>query len=306
MKQLNLTTMTDSTLEIINGVPMMGSRNIADMTGKDHSSVIVRDIKNMLKQLNIYPAAPQDNENKSFFIKMKTYNGREVIEEIFLDQGLSTTLVTGYSVQERYKVIKRWSDLESGKAQPRIAAQPAQPESGINPNFIALTRTVTEATASAMMKSAMEITGIQAIVHVKATVTENYSATNSTSDPASFLDEVNEQIASKPQPEAVETTRREVTPPADSAEYVQVTKISWETTFSDAACRRLIGFAGLPTMKYKGSHGLLVHRESFMLALRELIEESTPPTSKLKRWQHPEFRGFELKKDPKEIFGETE
>ncbi|HAF1611142.1 TPA: DNA-binding protein, partial [Salmonella enterica] len=41
-------------------------------------------------------------------------------------------------------------------------------------------------------------------------------------------------------------------------------------------------------------------------ALKALIEESTPPTGKLKRWQHPDFGGFALRKDPKEIFGEAE
>jgi len=73
---------------------------------------------------------------------------------------------------------------------------------------------------------------------------------------------------------------------------------------SDTSCRNLIQFANLPTRKYKGSRGLLVHRESFMLALRTLIEESSPPTAPRKRWRHPEFKGFELRKDPKDIFGE--
>lgn len=281
MKQLNLTNATDSTLEIINGEPMMGSRSIADMTGKDHGSVIVRDIKNMLKQLNIYPATPQDNENKSFFIKMKTYNGREVIEEIFLDQGLSTTLVTGYSVQERYKVIKRWGDLESGKAQPRIAAQFVQPEIGINPDFAALTRTVAEATASAMMKTILENTGIQAIVHVNATV------------------------SAPPVTEPVITAQQDDKKPVDEGEYVPIHKVSWDSGLTDSTCRRLVDFAELPNGYVNGVRGLCVHYAIFMMAVRALIDESTPPTGKRKRWQHPEFGGFSLRKDPQEIFGEA-
>lgn len=273
-------------LKIINGEPMMGSRSIADMTGKDHSSVIVRDIKNMLKQLNIYPATPQDNENKSFFIKMKTYNGREVIEEIFLDQGLSTTLVTGYSVQERYKVIKRWGDLESGKAQPRIAAQPVQPEIGINPDFAALTRTVAEATAAGVMKSILETAGIQAVVHINATV----SALPATppEEPALYhIDHVTQEEAEEP-------------------EYVPVHKVSWATGLSDPTCRRLVTFSDLPNCYIDGIRGLCVHRAFFMAAVEVLIKESTPPAKSRKRWQHPEFGGFELRKDPAEIFGEGE
>ena len=270
-------------LKIINGEPMMGSRSIADMTGKDHSSVVVRDIKNMLKQLNIYPAIPQDNENKSFFIKMKTYNGREVIEEIFLDQDLSTTLVTGYSVQERYKVIKRWGDLESGKAQPRIAAQPGQPEIGINPDFAALTRTVAEATAAGVMKSILETTGIQAVVHISATV--------STPSTAALVNHVGH---------AAQTAQEETKEP----EYVPVHKVSWATGLSDPTCRRLVTFSDLPNCHIDGVRGLCVHREFFMAAAEVLIKESTPPAKGRKRWHHPEFGGFELRKDPAEIFRE--
>ncbi|ENU7734897.1 DNA-binding protein [Salmonella enterica] len=269
MKQLNLTNATDSTLEIINGVPMMGSRAISDMTGKDHSSVVVRDIKNLLKQLNIYPATPQDYDNKSFFFKMKTYNGREVIDEIFLNQDLSTTLVTGYSVQDRYKIIKRWGDLESGKAQPLI-------EPVANHDILSLARTVAEATASATMKAVLEVTK---------------------------FNQVAASVASTPVRAQISSHAGFV---SDDAEFVQVHKVSLATTMSDTSCRKLIEFANLPTRKFKGSHGLLVHRESFMLALRALIEESEPPTATRKRWQHPEFVGFSLKKDPQEIFGEAE
>lgn len=265
-------------LKNINGVPMMGSKDIADMTGKDHSSIVVRDIKNMLEQLGIYHANLQDYENKSFFIKMKTYNGREVIDEIFLNQDLSTTLVTGYSVQDRYKIIKRWGDLESGKAQPLIATQPeAQPAPAANHDILSLARVVAEATASATMKAVMEVSAASLVTAASsAPVVE----------PALSIQNRNKH-------------------PANDGEYVRVIKISWETTFSDGSCRRLIKLAGLPTQKYKGSRGLLVHRESFMLALRTLIEESTPPANGRKRWQHPDFGGFELHKEPADIFGEV-
>ncbi|EDW4372067.1 DNA-binding protein [Salmonella enterica subsp. diarizonae] len=255
---------------------MMGSRSISDLTGKDHSSVVVRDIKNLLKQLSIYPATPQDHDNKSFFFKMKTYNSREVIDEIFLNQDLSTTLVTGYSVQDRYKIIKRWGDLESGKAQPLIAAQPTSPTEPVaNHDILSLARTVAEATASATMKAVLEVTR---------------------------FNQVAASVASTPVRAQISSHAGFV---SDDAEFVQVHKVSLATTMSDTSCRKLIKFANLPTRKFKGSHGLLVHRESFMLALRALIEESEPPTATRKRWQHPEFRGFSLRKDPQEIFGEA-
>lgn len=52
-------------------------------------------------------------------IKRKVYNGRVVIDEILLDQDLTMTLITGYSIPLRHKVAKRWRQLESGEVLPQ-------------------------------------------------------------------------------------------------------------------------------------------------------------------------------------------
>lgn len=302
MKQLNSATVTGSkpeteqfdllALHESNSHVSMTSRDITDLVGSRHG-----DVKRSIERLasrGIIRKPPlsfvERINNLGFTVQDEVYNFEGEIgkrDSIIVVAQLNPALTA--------QIVDRWKELESGKTLPYSHQQ----QSVINPDFIALTRTVTEATASAMMKSTMEITGIQAVVHVRATVTERQK--------------VNGRLANDPRQEAstrtqepAQTTRREDTPPADRAGYIRVTKVAWETDFSDTACRRLIGFARLPTMKYKGSHGLLVHRESFMLALKALIEESTPPAGKLKRWQHPEFGGFELKKIPKEIFGEAE
>jgi prophage antirepressor-like protein len=147
-------------------------------------------------------------------------------------------------------------------------ANPHQQEISMNHDILSLAREVAEATASATMKAVMEVAG-------------------------------SSLITSSPTVLPVVTAQHEDVPSAGDGEYVQVTKIAWETTFSDPSCRRLIDLASLPTQKYKGSRGLLVHRESFLLALRTLIDESAPPATNRKRWQHPDFGGFELRKDPK-------
>lgn len=306
MKQLNLTNATDSTLEIINGVPMMCSREIAKFADKEHGKVC-RDIRVMLEKLyGISDADSTRNPDLAYLtnhgVICRQYDtDNPNAWEYLLDHEHSDCLVAGYDPVRRMAIIKQWRALEREVSQLQIAAQPAPQPTSANADILSLARVVAEATASATMKAVMEVTTQYA---PPAKVIESSTPNNRTPFAAFYS-----LFASKPQPEdsaqePAQTTRHEDTPPADSAEYVRVTKISWETTFSDAACRRLIRFANLPTQKYKGSHGLLVHRESFMLALRELIEESTPPTGKLKRWQHPEFRGFELKKDPTEIFGE--
>ncbi|MBD8159194.1 hypothetical protein IFU23_13900 [Pantoea agglomerans] len=279
----------NSDLKIINGIPMMGSKSISEMTGKDHSSIIVRDIKNMLKQLNIYPATPQDNENKSLFFKMRVYNGREVIDEVFLDQGLSTTLVTGYSVKDRYKIVKRWSDLESGKALPLIPT----PEPNMSKDILLLARVVAEATASATMKAVIEVTN----PNVSLSHDINNSANENKSFPSPLngvFDDIHEWFANNPVQQSAL--------PAD--EFVPIHKISWETGLSDASCRRLVTFASLPASSVQGIRGICVNRGSFIGTFQALLEESTPPAGKRKRWKHPEFGGFELRKTPAEIFGE--
>ncbi|HIB1651808.1 TPA: transcriptional regulator, partial [Salmonella enterica subsp. enterica serovar Muenchen] len=208
------------------------------------------------------------------------FDNRGYVSEFLLDRRHTEILITGYDVKRRAAVIDRWFSLESGEAQPRIAFQPVQPEIGINPDFAALTRTVAEATAAGVMKSILETTGIQAIVHVNATV------------------------SAPPATEPVITTQQDDEKPVDEGEYVPIHKVSWDSGLTDSTCRRLVDFAELPNGYVNGVRGLCVHYAIFMMAVKALIDESTPPTGKRKRWQHPEFGGFSLRKDPQEIFGE--
>lgn len=262
--------------------PLMGSRAIAEVTGKNHDHV-KRDILAMLAQLGFHSPDLEDDDFKGFFINRKEYQGRNVIDEIFLNENLSMTLVTGYDAVRRLALIEQWQGMKNELSQQRIAAHPVQPEIGINPDFAALTRTVAEATAAGVMKSILETTGIQAVVHISATV--------STPSTAPRVDHVGH---------GAQTAQEETKEP----EYVPVHKVSWATGLSDGTCRRLVTFSDLPNCYIDGIRGLCVHRKFFMAAVEVLIKESTPPAKGRKRWHHLEFGGFELRKDPKEIFGE--
>ncbi|EGH2794944.1 transcriptional regulator [Salmonella enterica] len=269
MKQFDLLALHESSNKI-----SMTSRDIADLVGSRHS-----DVKRSIERLS-----ERDVIQKPPMAFLERINGLglTVRDEVYNFEGEdgkrdSIVVVAQLNPSLTAQLVDRWRELESGKALPHSYQQ----QSAINPDFMALTRTVTEATASAMMKTVLENTGIQAIVHVNATV------------------------SAPPATEPAITTRQDDRMPVDDAEFVPVHKVSLATSMSDASCRKLIGFADLPTRKFKGSYGLLVHRESFMLALRTLIDESTPPVGKHKRWQHPDFGGFSLKKDPQEIFGEA-
>lgn len=92
-------------MNLINpNIKTMSSREIADLTNKDHKNV-VRDIKNMTDQLDLDALSfertyvDQSNRNQ---------------KEYHLDKKLSLCLVSGYSAKLRMAIIDRWEQLENG------------------------------------------------------------------------------------------------------------------------------------------------------------------------------------------------
>lgn len=90
----------------------MTSLEIAELTGKRHGHVI-RDIRAMLEGLG-------ENTEPKFGTSYKDQTGRE-LPCYQLPKRETLILVSGYSVELRARIIDRWQELESGKAQP-IAA----------------------------------------------------------------------------------------------------------------------------------------------------------------------------------------
>ena len=89
----------------------MSSREIAELTGKEHKHVM-RDIENLVEQGAI-------DRSKFGPISYKDSYGRDQ-PAYELDFDATMTLVTGYNAVLRAKVIKRWRELEEGTAQPAI------------------------------------------------------------------------------------------------------------------------------------------------------------------------------------------
>lgn len=91
------------------GVTKMSSREIATLTGKQHKNVMA-DCRAMFEALNLqsadFSADYQDGKGRTY-------------QEFWLDQDLTLTLMTGYSIPLRHKVAKRWRQLESGEALPQ-------------------------------------------------------------------------------------------------------------------------------------------------------------------------------------------
>lgn len=89
--------------------PLMDSREIAELTGKDHRNVC-RDIVDQLGQLeggmlrfeHTYRHEQNGQEYRCFKLPFRE----------------TMILVSGYSVELRAKVVDRWMELENRKAQP--------------------------------------------------------------------------------------------------------------------------------------------------------------------------------------------
>jgi len=90
-------------LTITNEPLTMSSLEIAKLCDKQHKDVM-RDIKNMMEQLDINTA--------QFCAEYKASNGK--LNPMYnLDKELSLTLVAGYNVKLRNAIIKRWQELEN-------------------------------------------------------------------------------------------------------------------------------------------------------------------------------------------------
>lgn len=88
----------------------MSSREIAELTGKEHAHVM-RDIRNMLEVLK--------KDASSFGGIYKDAYGRE--KPCFnLDRELTMTLVSGYDIPLRHRVVTRLAELEAQATQQQI------------------------------------------------------------------------------------------------------------------------------------------------------------------------------------------
>ena len=94
----------------------MSSREIAELTGKRHDHVL-RDIRTMLSEL-------KDAPNLGDAIEEKDARGYTAC--FHLDRELTQTLITGYSIPLRHKVIQRLNELESGGGQQLAAIKDPQ------------------------------------------------------------------------------------------------------------------------------------------------------------------------------------
>lgn len=100
---------------LMQNVKTMSSLEVSSLTGKSHSNVL-RDIRNMLDQFDKSLLNYQQYQ-----VVMDSHTKRT--SEIKLDKDLTLTLITGYDVNTRHRINKRWQELE----QQVQASQPVMP-----------------------------------------------------------------------------------------------------------------------------------------------------------------------------------
>lgn len=108
-----------SAISVIQTALTMTSREIAEVTGKEHFNV-KRDISAMILQLNNPHILLKDcpdfhpSDLKGHGITLSTYDHcGNAYDEFTLNQEYCLLLVSGYSVTLRQKIIKRWQELEN-------------------------------------------------------------------------------------------------------------------------------------------------------------------------------------------------
>lgn len=84
----------------------MTSKEIAELTGKDHKDVL-RDIRVMLAALG--------KGERSFASSYKSAQNK-TLPMLVLPKDLTLTLVSGYSIPMRHRIVTRWQELEAAQA----------------------------------------------------------------------------------------------------------------------------------------------------------------------------------------------
>ena len=89
---------------------LMSSREIAELTGKDHFNVM-RDIRTMLEDLGIGALSFEGSYMSAQNKPLPLFN---------LPKDLTITLVSGYNVVMRHRIVTRWQELETQVATPAL------------------------------------------------------------------------------------------------------------------------------------------------------------------------------------------
>lgn len=246
---------------MINSKPSMTSSEIAELAEKRHDNV-KRTIEKLAEQGVIVRPQIEDEQGTDAF-------GRKRVTQTYRFEGEqgkrdSIIVIAQLCPYVTARLVDRWRELEAllvdKNSPPKIHSQSV--------DIVALACAVAETTVTTAIKAAIE---------AATTQQERLASQRHDSDDFVVFD--------------YSSADSDV----DNSAFQPIHALSVKSGLADSACRRLIEFAHVPARKI-GRSGLHADSDAFVAAACKLIGESEPPKGKIKRWQHPEFGGFILRR----------
>lgn len=246
---------------MINSEPSMTSSEIAELAEKRHDNV-KRTIEKLAEQGVIVRPQIEDEQGTDAF-------GRKRVTQTYRFEGEqgkrdSIVVIAQLCPYVTARLVDRWRELEAllvdKNSPPEIHSQSV--------DIVALACAVAETTVTTAIKAAIEAATLQQ---------EKLASQRRDSDDFVVFD--------------YSSADSDV----DNSAFQPIHALSAKSGLADSACRRLIEFAHVPARKI-GRSGLHADSDAFVAAACKLIGESEPPKGKIKRWQHPEFGGFILRR----------
>ncbi|EBW6364521.1 DNA-binding protein [Salmonella enterica subsp. enterica serovar Oranienburg] len=247
----------------INSEPSMTSIEIADLVGSRHDSV-KRSIERLAER-GVIQLPPMANCERINGLGLSQNSAYYLFEG---DQGKRDSIVVVAQLSPEFtgRMVDRWQELERKVGLLNAEERTIQHQPGVD--VVALACAIAETTVTTAIKAAIEAATAQQ---------EKLASQRRDSDDFVVFD--------------YSSADSDV----DNSAFQPIHALSAKSGLADSACRRLIEFAHVPARKI-GRSGLHADSDAFVAAACKLIGESEPPKGKIKRWQHPEFGGFILRR----------
>lgn len=163
-------------------VRTMTSREIAELTGKQHKHVL-EDVRKMLDELGLSSA--------DFSSQYKDSTGR-TLPCFNLPHRECMILVSGYSIPMRARIVDRWEALETGKAVPAVSVAARAAEDMVVLSALADALRLEGSARLGVMRKGMEIVAPHLLpaVPIYAIDAPNGSSSDIGSEPTTSLSEL--------------------------------------------------------------------------------------------------------------------
>ncbi|ELW8793369.1 Rha family transcriptional regulator [Salmonella enterica] len=257
---------------LMNNIPTMTSQEIADLVGSRHDKV--KQSIERLTERGVIQLPPMGDCGRINGLGLPQKSKHYLFEG---DQGRRDSIVVVAQLSPEFtgRMVDRWQELEHKVEQLGTGSRPVQHSHGLD--IASLAGEIAKAAASVAIATVLKTTQQHKAI-------KWYQIGGNPP---------RESVTFDCSPQLLPFEEDDFPRKDNSNSYLTVRALSLRTGLAESTCRRLVDFANIPAKKIRGL-GLHIDSEAFISAVRCLIEESTPPKGRIKRWQHPEFGKFTL------------